>query len=58
MPLPHSMTVENTAVDRAALLIMIDTGLSPVDISKWLQDKGLDAESINKVINDLPSYNS
>ena len=56
MPFLHNMTVENTAVDRAALHTMIDTGLSPSDISKWLLDKGLDAESVNKVINDLPSY--
>ena len=57
MPLQHNLTAENSTVDRAALYAMLDTGLSPVDISKWLQDKGLDADSINKVINDLPSYN-
>ena len=58
MPLLHNLTLENTSVDRAALYAMVDTGLSPADISKWLIDKGLDAESVNKVINDLPSYKS
>jgi len=57
MPSPYDLTPENTSVDRVALLAMIDTGLKPADISIWLQGRGLDADSINKVINDLPSYN-